>query len=220
MSLHEGEIWEDYFYIGLTQNKVSDLVIWKINFSCKYKVQGTWTKNLCGFFRRNNSCHNMFWNSKLEKIHFLRFPWFNRWMFQLFEEQATSASQWVLFIWSKRDNTIMKPGRKWVQVIKFHHFIVQNCEIPFQVLSSLAAALCQGACGHCVPLSAYVIPQVLHVNPQYRFQTPFPQRAQILYDVWLLVPPADDPKLLLSWRRTQGTRSQWLQKKGPGLVSK
>jgi len=37
----------------------------------------------------------------------------------------------------------MKPGRKWVQV-----------------LSSLAAALCQGACGHCVPLSAYVIPQL------------------------------------------------------------
>ena len=107
-------------------------------------------------------------------------------MFQLFEEQATSASQWVLFR-SKRDNTTMKPGRKWVQVIKFHHFIVQNYEIPFQVLSSLAAALCQGACGHCVPLSAYVIPQVLHVNPQYRFQTPFPQRAQILYDVWLLV---------------------------------
>ena len=107
-------------------------------------------------------------------------------MFQLFEEQATSASQWVLFR-SKRDNTTMKPGRKWVQVIKFHHFIVQSYEIPFQVLSSLAAALCQGACGHCVPLSAYVIPQVLHVNPQYRFQTSFPQRAQILFDVWLLV---------------------------------
>ena len=88
-------------------------------------------------------------------------------MFQLFEEQATLAGQWVLFIRSKRDNTIMKPGRKWVQVIKFHHFIVQNYEIPFQVLSSLAAALCQGACGHCVPLSAYMIPQVLHVNTQY-----------------------------------------------------
>ena len=140
-------------------------------------------------------------------------------MFQLFEEQATSASQWVLFR-SKRDNTTMKPGRKWVQVIKFHHFIVQNYEIPFQVLSSLAAALCQGACGHCVPLSAYVIPQVLHVNPQYWVQTSFPQWAKILYDVWLLVPPADDPKLLLSWRRTQGTRSQWLQKRDPGLVSK
>ena len=111
-------------------------------------------------------------------------------MFQLFEEQATLAGQWVLFIRSKRDNTIMKPGRKWVQVIKFHHFIVQNYEIPFQVLSSLAAALCQGACGHCVPLSAYMIPQVLHVNPQYWVQTPFPQWAQILDDVWLLVPPA------------------------------
>ena len=111
-------------------------------------------------------------------------------MFQLFEEQATLAGQWVLFIRSKRDNTIMKPGRKWVQVIKFHHLIVQNYEIPFQVLSSLAAALCQGACGHCVPLSAYMIPQVLHVNPQYWVQTPFPQWAQILDDVWLLVPPA------------------------------
>ena len=141
-------------------------------------------------------------------------------MFQLFEEQATLAGQWVLFIHPKRDNKIMKPGRKWVQVIKFHHFIVENYEIPFQVLSSLAAALCQGACGHCVPLSAYVIPQVLHVNPQYWVQTSFPQWAQILFDVWLLVPPADDPKLLLSWRRTQGTRSQWLQKRDPGLVSK
>ena len=29
-----------------------------------------------------------------------------------------------------------------------------------QVLSSLAASLCQAACGHCVPLSAYMIPQV------------------------------------------------------------
>ena len=64
----------------------------------------------------------------------------------------------------------MKPGRKWVQVIKFHHLIVQNYEIPFQVLSSLAAALCQGACGHCVPLSAYMIPQVLHVNPSIEFK--------------------------------------------------
>ena len=125
-------------------------------------------------------------------------------MFQFFEEQATLAAQWVLFIRPKRDNTIMKPGRKWVQVIKFHHFIVENYEIPFQVLSSLAAALCQGACGHCVPLSAYVIPQVLHVKPKYRFQTPFPQRAQILYDVWLLVLPCWWPKVTSQLEENSG----------------
>ena len=125
-------------------------------------------------------------------------------MFQLFEEQATLAGQWVLFIRSKRDNTIMKPGRKWVQVIKFHHFIVQNYEIPFQVLSSLAAALCQGACGHCVPLSAYMIPQVLHVNPPYWVQTPFPQWAQILDDVWLLVPPCWWPKVTSQLEENSG----------------
>ena len=40
--------------------------------------------------------------------------------------------------------------------------------------------------------------------------------------LWCMIAclPADDPKLLLSWRRTQGTRSQWLQKRDPGLVSK
>ena len=126
-------------------------------------------------------------------------------MFQLFEEQATLAGQWVLFIRSKRDNTIMKPGRKWVQVIKFHHFIVQNYEIPFQVLSSLAAALCQGACGHCVPLSAYMIPQVLHVNPSIEFKHLFHNEHKYLMMYDCLSPlPCWWPKVTSQLEKNSG----------------
>ena len=64
----------------------------------------------------------------------------------------------------------MKPGRKGVQVsldqLNMSLLITKaeevNEKLTFvcQVLSSLAASLCQMACGHCVPLSAYMIPQV------------------------------------------------------------
>ena len=70
-------------------------------------------------------------------------------------------------------NIKMKPGRKGVQVsldqLNMSLLITKaedvNEKLTFvrQVLSSLAASLCQMAVGHCVPLSAYVIPQVFKV---------------------------------------------------------
>ena len=70
----------------------------------------------------------------------------------------------------------MKPGRKGVQVFSSSIIIMlisfpitiseelnEKLSLVHQVLSSLAASLGQAACGHCVPVSAYMIPQVFKV---------------------------------------------------------
>ena len=90
----------------------------------------------------------------------------------------------------------MKPGRKGVQVsldqLNMSLLITKaeevNEKLTFvcQVLSSLAASLCQMAVGHCVPLSAYVIPQVFkvlfHISHIMRFS-----QSLSLFNFFLLV---------------------------------